>query len=61
MPGKMGKKSDNGDEVKLLKKYEKAYGKYKGAAKLNKVDVKKKNTLGAYLKKTSQPKRTGGR
>lgn len=51
MPGKMGKKSDGGNELKRLKEYKKAYGKYKLAAKLNKVDVKKKSTLGALLKK----------
>ena len=62
MPGKMGKKSDDGDELKRRREYEKAYAKYKGAAKPMKVDAKKQKTLGALLnKKPVQPKRPGGR
>jgi hypothetical protein len=62
MPGKMGKKSNDGDELKRRKEYEKAYANYKGAAKPMKVDVKRKNTLSALLKmKPTQPKRPGGR
>ena len=62
MPGKMGKKSDDGDERKLRKEYEKAYANYKVAAKPTKVDAKKQKTLGPLLKKKPvQPKRTGGR
>ncbi len=57
------KKSDRGDERKLLKKYEKSYGKLKSAGKLSRsIDAKWANTLGAILKKKpSEPKRPGGR
>ena len=62
MPGKMGKKSNDGDERKRRKEYEKAYAKLKGAAKPMKIDVKRKNTLSALLKtKPAQPNRRGGR
>jgi hypothetical protein len=61
MPGKMGKKSNDGDELKRRKEYEKAYAKLKGAAKPMKVDVKRKNTLSALLKKKPAPSRRGGR
>lgn len=54
------KKSDRGGERKLLKKYEKAYGKYKEAANPMKIDVKRKNDLGAILRKKT-PKIPGGR
>jgi hypothetical protein len=61
MPGKMGKKSDGGDELKRRKEYEKAYANYKVAAKPMKIDVKMKNTLSALIKKKPAPSRRGGR
>ena len=60
MPGKMGKKSDGGDELKRRKEYEKASANYKGAAKPMKVDVKRKNTLSALLKKKPVPPKARG-
>jgi len=62
MPGKMGKKSDDGDELKRRKEYEKAYANYKGAAKPMKVDAKKQKTIADLIKKKPvQPKGRGGR
>ena len=60
MPGKMGKKSDGGDELKRLKENEKAYAKYLksgGNVRVPKV----KNTIQPLSFKKTSPKRPGGR
>ena len=58
MPGKMGKKSDDGDALKRRKEYEKAYANYKGAAKPMKVDAKKQKTIADLIMK--KPIKTRG-
>ena len=59
-PGKIGKKSEDGDELKRRREYEKAYDKYVksgGNVRVPKV----KNTIQPLSVKKTSPKRPGGR
>ena len=62
MPGKMGNKSDSGDELKRLKENEKAYAKYlKSGGNVRVPKVKSTNTIQSLIVKKPSPKRPGGR
>lgn len=63
MPGKMGKKSDDGDELKRRKEYEKAYANYLkgGGNKITAPKVKSTNTIQSLIVKKTSPKKLGGR